>query len=211
MEVVGVMPGDELAVSLLERLNEGEGAAAGSFLGLCGQSLICVGAVIVPAMVGLAAGELARENTEQEEAAITKAFGQPFVQDTLRDDIVRTARDSAGQLIHVFDSQVQGDADTILKIESGARGLIGGNLGFPERKGLIFYMTVRVRLIQQVTKKELYAGQIEYLGRTMPLTDWGANDAQRLREQFDLASHELAEKIVDTIFLLYRFTEPDLH
>ena len=211
MEVIGVTPGDESSVSLLERLNAEERDGSGSFLGLCGQSLICLGVVIVPAMVGLAAGELAGEktaNTEQEEAAIKKAFEQPFIQHTLRNDIVRTARDSAGQLVQVFDSKTQGDADTILKIESVTRGLIGG---VSERKGLIFYMAARVRLIQQVTMKELYAGQFEYLGKTMPLADWGTNNAQRLHEQLDLASRELAEKIVDTLFLLYRFTEPDLH
>jgi hypothetical protein len=213
MEVVGATPVDASSVSLLEKLNAGESDGSGSFVGLCGQSVLCLGAIIVPAMVVLAADALDGEsmaNTKQEEAAIKKAFEQPFIQHTLRDDIVRSARDSAGQLIQVFDSNTQGDVDTILKIESVTRGLISGVLGYP-RKGPIFYMTARVRLIQQVTKKELYVGQIEYLGRTMPLADWGANDAQRLREQFDLASREMAEKIVDSIFLLYRFTEPDLH
>jgi hypothetical protein len=217
MEVIGVAPGDVPSDSLLERLNAGEGNSSGSFLSLCGQSLICMGALIIPAAVVFAVGELAGEktaDTAQEEAAIKKAFEQALIQHTLPDDIVRTARDSAGQLIQVFDSKAERDADTILKIESVAHGLIGGGSRheeMPKTKGLIFYMTARVRLIQQATEKELYSRQIEHLGRTMPLADWGANDAQRLREEFGLASRELAEKIVDTVFLLYRFTGPDLH
>jgi len=209
MEVVGMTPDDESSVSLLKRLNAEESNGSGA-VALCNASFIVCGAVLVVSTMGALAGETTA-NTEQEEAAIEKAFEQPFVQHTLRGDIVRTARDSVGQHIQVFDSTAQGNADTILKIESVTRGLIGGTRLYHERKGLIFYMAARVRLIQQVTKKELYAGQIEYLGKTMPLADWGANNAQRLHEQFDLASRELAEKIVDTLFLLYRFTSPDLH
>jgi hypothetical protein len=129
---------------------------------------------------------------------------------TLRDDIVRTARDSAGQPIQMFDSTAQGDADTLLKIENIEFVLLGGihpNLS----KGLTFYMTACVRLIQQATNRELYAGQIEYLGRTLPLADWDNYAPQSILDEFELASHELAEKVVDTVFLLYRFTGLDLH
>jgi hypothetical protein len=213
MEEMGETQGDRSADFLLKRLNAGGTDALGPVLGICAQaqSLLCMGALIIPAGVAAVAGGLASANTAQEAAAIEKAFEQPFNQHTLRDDIIRTARDSVGQLIQVFDGTAQGNADTILKIESVTRGLLGGTIQFPERKGLIFYMTARVRLIQEATQKELYAGQIEHLGRTMPLADWGANDAQRLREEFDLASRVVAEKIVDTLFLLYRFTEPDFH
>lgn len=210
MDVSVITPNDRSTDTLLKRLNREQRVP----LPPCGQSIICLGVVLVAQGVALAVNTLADEktaDTAQEEAAIERAFGQPLIQRTLPDDIVRTARDSAGQLVQTFDSTAQ-QADTILTIDNVERGLIGGTrLGeIPQTKGLIYYMTARVRLIQQATKKELYAGQIEHLGSTMPLADWGANDAQRLREEFELASHELAEKVVDTLFLLYRFIGPDL-
>jgi hypothetical protein len=214
MEAVRITPGNVSSDSVFERLKKKENQASGSLVSLCAQaqSLLCMGAVAIPALVIIAVDKLAVEktpNTAQEKAAIEKALGQPSIQYTLRDGIVRSARDLAGQPIEMLDSEAQVDTDTILNIESLEFGLIDG-IRPDLSEGLTFYVTTHVRVIEQATKREVYAAQIEHLGRTMPLAVWGANDAQNIREEFDLASHELAVKIVDTLFLLHRFTGPDL-
>ncbi len=42
----------------------------------------------------------------------------------------------------------------------------------------------------------------KYESEERKFTDWGANNAQLLREEFDLCYQDVAEKIVEELFLL---------
>jgi hypothetical protein len=64
-------------------------------------------------------------------------------------------------------------------------------------------MTVQASLIRPVDGTVLYDLTFGYRGGSRKFTDWGANDAQAVREELARGYRSLAEKIVDEVFLLY--------
>lgn len=52
--------------------------------------------------------------------------------------------------------------------------------------------------------------RLEYRGGPHRFTEWAANDAQLFRDEVARAYQELAEQIVEELFLVYQFAEPPL-
>jgi hypothetical protein len=66
--------------------------------------------------------------------------------------------------------------------------------------GLAVVATTRTRVIKVQDGKELYSYTMERSGKAATFTEWGANDAQLLRESIDQLTQEIAEVIVSQVF-----------
>ncbi len=89
-------------------------------------------------------------------------------------------------------------ATTILEVVVEKAGLEGH--GFRLFK---FGILERTRLIRASDGAELYRHWLTYLGLPRELDGWLAQDARKLHEEVDRACSELAERIIDEVFLLY--------
>jgi len=208
--IVTTAPSEEMSVELklgsLIPARSGGDASSGAAT-LCQAGLIpCIAGLGVGVMMEVAE-HAARDQNEihQAESAAyraSSALTELAVRQRLRKSLVQTARDQAGREIKEFADQESADSDMILEINSYAVELLDLLSSFPD---LTFRMVARIRLLQAATGQELYREDFEYLGRSAKPPVWGANDAQPLREEFERACQDLAEKITDTLFLLHRF------
>jgi hypothetical protein len=172
---------------------------------------IFLGAAIA-VLAGVAANELLTGGTERDTArmeaeAIQKTLEQApsALKRSLIEDILQNARESAGQQLLGPNYEARTGADSIVKIDQLEFGLL-------ETSGFIplftSYAAMRLRVVDATTTGTLYLDHVEHLGRTMNPHAWGTNDAEQLRSELSLVSRQLAEKIVDTLFLRYRLKEP---
>jgi len=67
----------------------------------------------------------------------------------------------------------------------------------------IFSFTGSTRLLRATDGKELYSHAFTTTGQELPLEEWFAGNAAKLRQEVDRCCHELAELIVEEVFLLY--------
>lgn len=157
--------------------------------------------------------DTAREIESQIVGAITTT--QP--QESLRRQVIEAARRENIQSI--LELAVQGPAmaeehldyrrlpeagiDTVLEIGVVAVGLEGEGGGDPE---LALFLQARARLIRAASNTELHADETISF-RTFPrkFTEWGADGARLLREHLERGYRELAERIIDQVFLEVRW------
>lgn len=66
-----------------------------------------------------------------------------------------------------------------------------------------FAFTGSTRLLRTTDGEELYSHAFTTTGRNLPLEEWFVADAAKLRQEVDRCCRELAESIVEEIFLLY--------
>ncbi len=124
-----------------------------------------------------------------EELKVPEIFGR-CVSDRLRE---RTS--TPGDRVSSDDP-----VSTVLEVVVEQFGLAGPWLINPP---LSFVLTERTRLIRASDGTELYGHSLTYRGRARPLDDWVAQNPATLREEAERACSELAERLVDEVFLLY--------
>jgi len=191
----------------------GEGAARGAGLGawytiaggsfggpsgfIFGILLAPVGA-LVGAVVGAARAEPAAR-VEEKEAAFRVAMDGLKVPETFS----RCVADRFHERTSTPGGRVSSDepATTILEVVVEQFGLDGSGLEI--NPSLSFVLTERTRLIRASNGTELYGHWLTYRGRPRPLDDWVSRNHARLREETERACHELAERLVDEVFLVY--------
>ena len=187
----------------------GEGAARGAARGAWA---VCVGlgclllsppAALIGAVVGAARAESAAE-VEAKGKALKAAMEELKVPETLR----RCAGDRLREQMATPGSRVLlGEpASTILDVVVEQFGLTAAQP--PGERMLInpplrLVLTERTRLIRAADGTELYGHWLTYRGRPRPLEDWVAQNPMLLREEAERACRELAERLVDEVFLLY--------
>ncbi|VUZ86200.1 hypothetical protein MELA_02597 [Candidatus Methylomirabilis lanthanidiphila] len=96
-------------------------------------------------------------------------------------------------------------ASTTLEVIVEQVGLTGAVE--PINPPLSFVLTERTRLIRVSDGAELYGHWLTYRGRLRSLEEWfvqNSINSMLLREEADRACRELAERLVDEVFLLYR-------
>lgn len=81
-------------------------------------------------------------------------------------------------------------------------GFEGGKGSDPE---ITFFMNVQARLIDVVDGIEIYSGIFEYKSRNLKASTWANNDAQLLREEIERSYKNLAERIMEELFLIVDF------
>lgn len=67
----------------------------------------------------------------------------------------------------------------------------------------IFAFTGSTRLLRATDGEELYSHAFVITGQELALEEWLAGDAAKLRQEVDRCCHELADLIVEEVFLLY--------
>ena len=100
--------------------------------------------------------------------------------------------------------------DTVLELTvqriawRGARATGGRSLGRIRaadlNPALTLVVTVRTRVLTTTEGTELYGHTRDYVGRSATFTDWGATDAQLLRDELDQLFQEMAGEIIAQVF-----------
>jgi hypothetical protein len=190
------------------------GAMSSDPLGLLlGVALAPVGAV-VGSVVGVVKG-VSSEHVKEAEDAINKAISELKIQATMRDYVLRAAKqqkeynfvDLYGQGPETpemkvdYNFLVNREINTVLEITVPAFGLIGKGINPP----LAFFMNLQARLIRTTDGLVLYKQKLQYknAGFIFTFTDWAANGAEPFRDEFHRCYQSLSEKVVEEFFLLY--------
>ncbi|HUM16826.1 MAG TPA: hypothetical protein VL086_14120 [Candidatus Nitrosotalea sp.] len=173
------------------------GAAAGGYGVLAGIVLAPVGA-LVGAIVGAAKAAPA-EKVEQQERAVRDALQALKIEEGASACAEEAMRRQTPQTrIAAASSET---ASTIFEVAVERLGLTGP---WTINPSLSFIMTERARLVRASDGAEIYSYRTVYLSRSRPLEEWLAADESALREEATRACHELAERLVDDVFLVYR-------
>ena len=185
----------------------------------------CAAAIIAPAFpilsaVGQAKGGVSADAIEAAEAAIKAALVEPNRQATARDELFRMAAAHTNQRLVLLSDQgptkpseppryrhlADQGIDTVLEIMVQQIALrhppLLSAIGMDDYKpALTLVVTTQQRVVKTADGTELYryAGD-HYGGRRAPFTDWGANNAQLLRQDLEQLLRELAGQIVSQVF-----------
>lgn len=189
------------------------GASTGDPFGLLlGVVLAPVGAT-VGAVAGTVKGVPAKQRKKAEDA-INKAVSELKIQSSMRDCVLRVAQHQTQYhfvLLDVKGSKTAGSkadyrilknkgVDTVLEITVSDFGLWAASGINPP---LVFFMKMQARLIRTMDCSLLYKQNLEYRSAKFLYTEWAANDAKLLREEFDRCYLDLAEKLVEQVFMVY--------
>lgn len=175
----------------------GGGIYGGGYGAVLGILLAPVGA-LVGAVVGAASAEPAAK-VEEKETALRAALEELKVPEAFR----RCVTDRLPERTSTPGGRVSSEepASTILEVDVEQFGLDGPGLQI--NPSLSFVLIERTRLIRASDGTELYGHWLTYRGQPRPLDDWISQNASRLREEAARASRELAERLVDEVFLVY--------
>lgn len=88
--------------------------------------------------------------------------------------------------------------DTVLEITVPDFGLSAASDINPP---LAFFVNLQARLIRTTDGFVLYEQKYKYTSGLLLFTEWAADEAKRLREEFDCCYRDLAEKVVQEVFL----------
>lgn len=198
--------------------------AGGEAGGLAALLAIAAGLALMPvgAVVGAIAGAAKAEpaaRVDEAEAALRSALAALKVQETVRDQVLATARDRAARpcvLVADRGPSAPGEAvsyaslagegiDTVLEVSVPAVAFTGSRAVNPP---LEFRMTVEARLVRVSDGAVLHAFAPTYWSRRRRFTEWAIDGAEPFRREFDRAASGLAESVVEELFLLYVPPEP---
>ena len=164
----------------------------------------------VGALGGTVYGALAAESASRIGAAETElglAFADLDVQQTIRDHVLRTARErSSLSFVALEDHATEPTdyralamrgVDTVLEVEVSSIRLDGQGINPPVR----LLMTASARLIRTADGVELYAERFAYRSpNEHKFMEWAAGEGQVLREEVDRGAEALASDIVQLLF-----------
>lgn len=194
----------------------GHGGCSGS---ICGAVVIVwLGLCGIAGVVGGVAGAASAPGSDQvlaAEAALGKALNAATIQESLRGQVEKNALFKGAQLVSVPPEQARASAklrdyralaaagvNTVLEValtHAGTRG--GGN------QLLQLTMQAHVRLISTGNNAEIFAGDVFYLGEQFRLSEWAANDGERLLRALNTGYEAFGAQIHDNVFLLYPFPD----
>ncbi|MBP1778995.1 MAG: hypothetical protein H6Q86_5006 [candidate division NC10 bacterium] len=196
-----------------------EGAKRGAYLGAAstlggsGQAAILapLGAAI-GAVVGAAKAEPA-EVVEEAEAVIKSVFAEVAIHDGLRDRVVRVTRaetrhtvvpqeDAATAAGADRPEPTDGGTDTSLQISVQCYGTKAARTPNPP---VHLFVDTDVSLLRVADGSVLYSRRLTWVSPGRPITAWGVAKGEPVRQELERGIQDLAERIVDVIFLLRPF------
>ena len=186
---------------------------------LCGLALLVMLALTTTAatvggMAGAVVGAVKAEpakKVDEAENIINSAVAKLRIQETLRDHVVKEAQKEERGCFTVLEGYgptsidqkvsyrhlTERGFDTILQISVIRFGLIGKwELNPP----LQLEMVVQVKVIQARDDKELYSDIFQYTGESRKFSEWCAENAQALQDEFERCYRVLAEDIISRLF-----------
>lgn len=198
------------------------GAIGGGFAAnapVLGATALALGIALAPvtAIVGGIHGAIAAESidtVESAEAVLRKTLAEARLQEVMRDHVVQIARDEARHLLAVpaealgpsdaneatsYQFLTSQGIDSIIEISVLSMTIEGE---WSVNPPLNFRLAVRARVVSTHENSVIYNNRFEYEGATRPFTEWAANNAQPLREEFERSYDTLAAQIVEDLFLL---------
>lgn len=187
----------------------GEGAMKGAGLGLgaslsgCGYGLILCAGTLALAPIFLVAGTYYGVQESQPEAKVEE-FEQTFKSTIQKLEISQILRQQVADRIQALKvSEITGLSDPAapitLEVVVKKIRLYHSDWFAPH----ILSFTGSTRLLRATDGKELYSHAFTTTGQQLPLAEWLAGDAAKLRQEIDRCCRELAELIVEEVFLLY--------
>lgn len=212
---VGVVPGLAIASSVRGCGGAREvGALVCGTILLAGLGVAAAGGTL-GALVGTVHGAVTAESASRVRAAeidLESAMADLTVQTTLRDHVLRAARDRrAPSFVAMEDREpgaiddpatdgapAPGGIDAVLEVRvSGIRLAGQGSVNPP----MTLLMTAPVRLIRTTDETELYAASFEYRSPdTHKFVEWAAADGLAFREEVERGARSLADDIVGLLF-----------
>ena len=170
-------------------------AAAGGTVGALGGTVYGAVAAEPASRIGVAETELGL------------AFADLDAQQTIRDHVLRTARERSSLNFVALDDHASDSTDyralamrgvdTVLAVDVSSIRLIGTGINPPVR----LLMTASARLIRTADGVELYAERFEYRSPDEhKFVEWAAGDGQVFREEVDRGAEALAADIVQLLF-----------
>jgi hypothetical protein len=101
-----------------------------------------------------------------------------------------------------FCEYARDDISTIVQIEVTDAGFQGGT---GKRPSIAFYMQARVRIMNTAAGDTLYTRDFRYLSEERMFREWVGDDAKQLAGGFRDAQKDLADRILDELFLVTEF------
>ena len=195
----------------------GHGSCSGDF---CGAFVILwLGVCGVSSAVGGAVGAAAAPSAEEAKSAhanMSTALDVTTIHKTLRDQIASAAIANGVNLVSIspqeardtsrmrdYRSLASAGVDTVLETTLAKAGTRGYGINDPVQA----YMQAHIRLIRTCDNSEVFSGDYSYFGERLKLSDWSANQAQRLRRSLNTGYERLGSHICDSVFLLYPFPD----
>jgi hypothetical protein len=173
---------------------------------------VVIGSALVLGTVGAVAGGIEAESAEmvaRRETEFRTIVAQVPLQEILRDRVVATAVRDTGRAFTTLhdDKGVSNEAraaSTLLDVVIEEISLMDRDFEFPGVPALWLTLTTRSRLSDAHSRATMYEQKLTYVGRqARHLKDWVGDDGRRLREELEAAIPQVADTIVDEIFLVY--------
>lgn len=156
------------------------------------------------------------EAARQIEAQIVAVLSEARPQEALRQAVIKAAAEGVSGSVVELTTPGPGTAeerfdygsfrafgvDTVLEVGITRLGLAGRGGADPQ---LLLFVQARALLIDVTTSMELYRQPVLlHVSAPRKFTEWGADDARLMKEELQRAHSELAERIVDQVFLEVR-------
>jgi len=168
-----------------------------------GGRLVAMALAPVAAVVGGVFGAIVADpaaKVEAQEAVIRTAMGELTSQETFRNCLSLAIREQAPH-VALTRSETE-SAPTVLEVTVEQFGLYGEETT-ALKPPLRFIMTERTRVIRSSDGAEVYGHWLTWRGQNRPLDAWVAEEGRLLKEEAGRACQDLAERLVDEVFLVY--------
>lgn len=189
------------------------GAFAVLWLGFCGA------ATVVGGTVGAAVAPSGSES-KAAEATMTSVLDAKTIQNSLRIQVELAAQganrflaplspqsmETASQQRNYRGLSAEG-VDTVLEVALTRVGTQGGGINPP----LQFYMQAHVRLVRTSDNSQLTSDDYQYVGASMKLDEWSANNANPLLKAIENGYEVLGAHIFENTFMLFPYPDLDPH
>jgi hypothetical protein len=199
---------------------KGSGAAKGAAAGALGMAeaslrsghpltaLIGLGLTPIAAVAGGVYGAVIAESAEKAKeagTALARAFVDLKAQEVIHDHVLQTARDRLGH--PVVSLRETRDVDTILEVSMPSVRLVGAS-ALDIDPPLHLVVLACPRLVRRKDDLQLYPTEsttpsaVVHMSAPRKFLDWGSEDARLFREEMERAYQNLAEKVVEDMFMV---------
>lgn len=187
-----------------------EGFAAVVAVPIAGGALL----VSIPAgaIIGAAAGasdSVSEDTIRVVEQRFSAVLADQHIQDRVGDLTTELAASETGyRVVRMVDTlspdqrRAAGmEVDAVLEVGVQTVGMVVGQGRNPP---LTLFITVRARLVRESDGRVLYGHTVGSLGPSLAMSEWGTLDRDAVQAELDRAYRNVAERVVEEAFLLWR-------
>ncbi len=187
-----------------------EGFAAVVAFPIAGGALLA--AIPAGAIIGAAVAEsdaVSEETIRAVEQQFSAVLADQHIQDRVGDLTTEYAATETGYLVVRMVDTLSPDQrraaglgiDAVLEVDVQAVGMVVGHGRNPP---LTLFITVRAQLVREPDGRVLYGHTVGSLGPSLAMSEWGALDRDAVQAELDRAYRNVAERVVEEAFLLWR-------